>query len=147
MLFVGAMLYDVLFPSFVAGIMNYQVSSALGVVYFPGPISFAHVFSSYFFLKVCLAGLFFGICSFILIESLNFFEVLSRRIDVAKPVKGLIAGSALAILAWLFPLATLGSDSIRSRAFSREGMCRIRHFCSRRCLPRSRLPSVEAGEL
>ena len=38
-LFVGAMLYDVLLPSFVAGIIGYQVSTALGVTYFPDPIS------------------------------------------------------------------------------------------------------------
>lgn len=115
-LFVGAMLYDVLFPSFVAGIMGYQVSSALGVTYFHGPISFVPVFSSYFFLKVCLAGLFFGICSFILIEFLNLFEGLSRRIDVAKPVKGLIAGSALALLAWQVSPSYLGLglDTIKS---------------------------------
>lgn len=115
-LFVGVMLYDVLFPSFVAGIMGYQVSSALGVTYFHGPISFAPVFSSYFFLKVCLAGLFFGICSFILIEFLNLFEGLSRRIYVAKPVKGLIAGSVLALLAWLVSPSYLGLglDTIKS---------------------------------
>jgi H+/Cl- antiporter ClcA len=33
-LFVGTMLYDVLLPSFVAGIVGYQVSSSLGVTYF-----------------------------------------------------------------------------------------------------------------
>ncbi len=84
-LFVGTMLYDVLLPSFAAGIVGYQVSSALGITYFHESISVVPAFSSYFFLKICLAGLFFGICSLILIESIGFFERLSLRMEVGKP--------------------------------------------------------------
>jgi H+/Cl- antiporter ClcA len=47
-LFVGALLYDVLLPSFVAGIVGYQVSAGLGITYFHGTIDFAPVFSSLF---------------------------------------------------------------------------------------------------
>src|ERR1700690_1510556 len=64
-LFVGGLLYDVLLPSFVAGIVGYQVSSALGISYFHQSLSFDAAFSSLFFLKVCIAGIFFGVCSLI----------------------------------------------------------------------------------
>jgi H+/Cl- antiporter ClcA len=101
-LFVGTMLYDVLLPSFVAGIVSYQVSTALGISYFHEPASIVPVFSSYFFLKVCLAGLFFGLCSLILIESLGLLERLSHRLKIRKPVKGIIGGTALVLLSLVF---------------------------------------------
>lgn len=107
-LFVGTMMYDVLLPSFVAGIVGYQVSSALGIIYFHEAISLVPVFNSYFFLKICLAGLFFGLCSLMLIESLNLFERLSRRVKVWKPLKGLIGGLALVVLALLSSTRYLG---------------------------------------
>lgn len=107
-LFVGTVLYDVLLPSFVAGIVGYQVSSSLGVVYFHETFSIIPAFSSFFFLKVCLAGLFFGLCSLLLIEALKIFEGLSHRVKIWAPWKGLIGGLALAVLAWLFSVRSLG---------------------------------------
>jgi H+/Cl- antiporter ClcA len=107
-LYVGAMLYDVLLPSFVAGIVAYQVSSSLGVVYFHEPVSILPAFSSFFFLKICLAGLFFGICSLILIETLRLFERLNHRVKVWKPLKGFIGGTLLVILALFFSTRYLG---------------------------------------
>ncbi|HSB33775.1 MAG TPA: chloride channel protein [Nitrospirota bacterium] len=107
-LFVGAVLYDVLLPSFVAGIVGYQVSSSLGVVYFHEPVSIVPAFSSFFFLKVCLSGLFFGLCSLLLIESLRLFEGLSHRIKVWMPWKGMFGGLALVVLTWLFSTRYLG---------------------------------------
>jgi H+/Cl- antiporter ClcA len=107
-LFVGAVLYDVLLPSFVAGIVGFQVSSALGITYFHEQISIIPAFSSFFFLKICLAGLFFGFCSLLLIEALKFFEGLSHRVKIWAPWKGLIGGLTLAVLAWSFSTRYLG---------------------------------------
>ena len=107
-LFVGAMLYDVLLPSFVAGIVGYQVSTALGVSYFHAPHCVIPAFSSFFFLKVCLAGLFFGLCSLILIEMLGLFHRLGQRLRIWAPWKGLIGGSALVGLSFLFSTHYLG---------------------------------------
>jgi H+/Cl- antiporter ClcA len=108
-LFVGAMLYDVLLPSFVAGIVGFQVSSALGVTYFHEPLNFfVPSFSGPFFLKVCLAGVFFGLCSLLLIETLRFFERLSHGLKVWSPLKGFIGGSALVILTLAFTSRYLG---------------------------------------
>jgi H+/Cl- antiporter ClcA len=107
-LFVGAMLYDVLLPSFVAGIVGYQVSSSLGISYFHEPISIIPAFSSYFFFKICLAGLFFGLCALVLIEMLGLFERLSHRLKIWKPAKGLIGGLVLVLLSLLFSTRYLG---------------------------------------
>lgn len=45
-LFIGSLLYEVLLPSFVAGIVGYQVSSALGVTYFQDPLNFIPYFQT-----------------------------------------------------------------------------------------------------
>ena len=107
-LFVGTILYDVLLPSFIAGITAYQVSSALGIQYFYHPIKLVPQFSEVFFLKVILAGVFFGLCSMMLIEVLKLGEKLSAKLRVWSPLKGLIGGSALVILALVFSTKYLG---------------------------------------
>ncbi|GER93025.1 voltage-gated chloride channel [hot springs metagenome] len=107
-LFVGAMLYDVLLPSFVAGIVGYQVSSTLGITYFHEPLRFVPVFSSALFIKVCISGLFFGLCSLIFVEMLRFFENTGRRMRLNKIYKPLIGGSVLVVLAIVFSTDYLG---------------------------------------
>jgi H+/Cl- antiporter ClcA len=107
-LFVGAMLYDVLLPSFIAGITAYQVSSFLGVSYFHHPIAFIPVFSEAFLIKVLLAGLFFGGCSIFLIESLKWGQRLSGKFRLWIPLKGIVGGTVLATLTLLFSSRYLG---------------------------------------
>ncbi len=115
-LFVGSIMYDVLLPSFIAGIIAFQVSSSMGVTYFQGPVSVVPVFSESFLIKVLLAGVFFGICSILLITCLNWGEKLSGRMRIWPPLKGLIGGLALVILAHLFSTRYLGLglDSIET---------------------------------
>ncbi|HBO84466.1 MAG TPA: voltage-gated chloride channel, partial [Deltaproteobacteria bacterium] len=107
-LFVGGILYDVLLPSFISGLISYQISSGLGITYFYHPIEFVHVFSESFFLKVVLSGIFFGICSFSLIEVLTIGERISKRIKIWSPVKGIIGGSVIVALTFLFSVRYLG---------------------------------------
>jgi H+/Cl- antiporter ClcA len=111
-LFVGGMLYEVLLPSFVAGVISYQVSSALGISYFYYPLKFVPVFSEAFFVTVVFAGIFFGICSFLLIESLNlghkYSKKLSARFGISKPVMGLLGGIVLVVLTLIFSKQYLG---------------------------------------
>ncbi len=107
-LFTGTILYDVLLPSLISGIMAYQVSSLFGVTYFHHPLQFTYVFSEFFFLKVVLAGIFLGACSFILIEALSFGRKMSDRIKVWAPLKGILGGIVLILLALLFSKQYLG---------------------------------------
>lgn len=115
-LFVGGMLYEVLLPSFVAGIVAFQVSSSLGITYFHEPLQFVPVFSSLFFIKVCGAGIFFGLCSLLLIEVLRLFERISHRINIWPPLKGLLGGSLLVVLTLIFSThyLGLGLDTIKN---------------------------------
>jgi H+/Cl- antiporter ClcA len=92
---VGQLQYSVLFPSFVAGIVGYQISAAMGTSYFYNPISFVPQFSELFFLKVVLIGVAFGLVSFIFIELIKRIEGLSERITWWSPLKGLLGGALL----------------------------------------------------
>jgi len=115
-LFIGVIRYDVLLPTFIAGVMGYQVSSSLGVTYFYHQIDFVPAFTELFFIKVILAGILFGLCSLLLIETLNFFQHLSRKISWWAPLKGLLGGFALVLLALVFSTRYLGLglDTIES---------------------------------
>jgi H+/Cl- antiporter ClcA len=107
-LFVGSILYDVLFPSFVAGIVSYQVSSSMGITYFYRTIETVPEFTSVYFLEICLAGIFFGICSLVLIEALKKFEKFSRRLTLRWPLKILMGGSAMVVVSMLVGTRYLG---------------------------------------
>lgn len=107
-LFVGSLLYEILLPSFVAGIVGHQVSSAMGVAYFHKPLNFVPVFTGSFFLKVCLGGLFFGLCAFVFIEILEFIAHKSTKIKLWEPYKGLIGGALLIVLSFVFSTRYLG---------------------------------------
>ena len=107
-LFVGGLLYDVLLPSFVAGIVGFHVSSLLGITYFYEPLKFVPVFSSFFFIDVCLSGLFFGLCSILFVEMLKSFQRLSLGIKVAAPYKALLGGAFLVLLTFLVSPRYLG---------------------------------------
>lgn len=115
-LFVGGLLYDVLLPSFVAGIIGFHVSSSLGITYFHEPLRFVPVFSSFFFMKVCAGGIFFGLCSFFFVEMLRYFKGLSGRLKIPMQYKGLLGGTTLALLSLLLSTRYLGLglDSIQT---------------------------------
>ncbi len=105
---VGSIFYDVMFPSFVAGIISYQVSSSMGVEYFYNPVDFVPSFSEGFFIKVLIGAIFFGLCSLLLIETLKLAEKASRKIRIWEPFKGLIGGSVLVVLALITSTRYLG---------------------------------------
>lgn len=115
-LFVGSILYEVLLPSFVAGITAYQVSSALGVQYFNHAVSVSPVFSERFFIEVVFAGVFLGLCSFLVVEIMRMGKTLAARIPLDAATKALAGGLTLVGLTLLFSrdFLGLGLDSIES---------------------------------
>ena len=107
-LFVGSILYDVLLPSFIAGITAFQISSALGVQYFSHSLSLAPVFSERFLLEVALAGVFLGLCSFFMVETMRLGKRFADWLPVTPVVRALIGGSALVGLTYSFSPYYLG---------------------------------------
>ncbi len=96
-LFVGTILYDVLLPSFIAGIISYHVSTIFGVTYFYNPINVVPVFSNAFFIKIIFSGVVFGIVSVLFVEILNLSERTSARLKIWNPLKGIIGGAVLVV--------------------------------------------------
>ncbi|HNX59360.1 MAG TPA: chloride channel protein, partial [Spirochaetota bacterium] len=107
-LVVGRLMYDVLFPSFIAGITAYQVTHALGIGYFYKPLHFSPVFSEMFFLRVILAGIFFGIVSFIFIETMKLFKKGIEAVPGTLYVKAFIAGTIMALFGYFVTTNHLG---------------------------------------
>jgi len=106
-LVVGTIMYDVLLPSFISGIIAFEVSSFLGIKYSYYHMALPSEFTNIFPL-ILLSGIFFGLCSFFLIEVLNSFKFLSKKINIWKPLKGLIGGMALIVLTFIFSTQFLG---------------------------------------
>ena len=77
-LWVGHIFYEVMFPALVAGITAFEVTSWLGVNYIYHPIHFVPVFSEQFFLKMIIAGMFFGLVSLLFIEIAKFTKIVFR---------------------------------------------------------------------
>jgi len=107
-LFVGTILYDVLLPSFIAGITAYQVSAAFGINYFYNSISIIPVFTEIYFLKVVLAGVFFGLCAIYLIDVMKVGELVNKRLKWNPYVKAFLGGVLLILLVLIFSEEFLG---------------------------------------
>jgi H+/Cl- antiporter ClcA len=107
-LFIGSILYEVLLPSFISGMIGYQISSYFGINYFQYHQDFIPAFSEAFFLKVVLAGIFFGVCAAVLIEILKSIDKLAGRINLWAPLKSLAGGALLAGLTFLTSTNYLG---------------------------------------
>jgi H+/Cl- antiporter ClcA len=115
-LFVGSILYEVLLPSFIAGITAYQISTALGIQYFNHAVRVAPVFSETFFIEVAFAGVFLGLCSFVMVELMRGGKALATRLQLSPVLKAVVGGLVLVGLTLLFSrdFLGLGLDTIES---------------------------------
>jgi H+/Cl- antiporter ClcA len=96
--------------SLMSGIPYYYLlaGAIFGVTYFHEPLNLVPAFSSAFFRKVCLGGIFFGICSLILIEILKIFDKVNRKIHIREEWKALLSGCFLTLLTFIFSTSYLG---------------------------------------
>lgn len=107
-LFIGAIMYDVLLPSFIAGIISYHIAAMMGVHYVHQTTEFQPIFSQSFFGLTLLAGIFFGLVSFLMIKMMGWTERLAGKIHIWAPLKGLVGGMAIIILCYVFSTDYLG---------------------------------------
>lgn len=105
-LYVGSILYEVLLPSFISGIVSYQVAASLGVSYFHYPIHGPLSFSPLSFVEIIGAGLFFGLVSFLFIETMRFTAKIARKAGMT--LRALAGGLALIGISILFTTRYLG---------------------------------------
>jgi len=107
-LYAGIILYEVLLPSFIAGITSYHVTKALGITFFHYSLSSIPAHSEAFFVKLILAGIFFGLCSLLLIETMNRLKKFADGIHLPKLWKAIIGGFVLVVLTLIFSNQYLG---------------------------------------
>lgn len=107
-LVVGSLMYEVLFPSFISGIISFQVSKALGITYFYHPLKLSSFIDEIMLIKVIIGGLFFGLVALMFIEVLNIGREISERLKFWKPIKGLVGGTVIIILTILTSTDYLG---------------------------------------
>ena len=107
-LFVGILLYDNLLPSFVAGITAFYVTNLLGIEAPRYKIDFDPSITEFLIIKVAIAGLVFGLCSIIFIETMSRTEKLSQNLKINYLLKGVIGGAAVILVAIFIGPDTLG---------------------------------------
>ena len=115
-LFVGVILYDVLLPSFVAGITAFYVTGLMGITRLHYKLDVSAVMTEYFILKVAVAGVIFGLVAFLFIEVMNRTEALAKTLKPNIILKGLIGGGFVILTGMVFGTETLGlgTDTISS---------------------------------
>ena len=106
-LVLGKILQDVLFPALVAAIISFQIAKFFGITYFHQSIHLGQ-FSQTLFMEVLLSGLYFGLVALLLVETLKITEKLSKKLTVWKPLKGLIGGTIMVVLALILTSRYLG---------------------------------------
>jgi len=102
-LVVGAVMYEVLLPSFVAGFSAFFTAQYFGVKYTYYDISY---FQHYFIdlvliLKVMLGGIFFGLVAWLIIATLKKTEVAVEKIPMNPYFKAIGAGFLLILLSFV----------------------------------------------
>lgn len=101
-LYVGAVMYDVMLPSFISGIVAFHVCSVLGITYFHSNITFIPVFSNSFFLVVLTGGIIFGSISFFFIEFFRLTGKLVNAWQINEYIKNAFGGLLLVACVLLF---------------------------------------------
>lgn len=105
-LFVGRMLYDLLLPSLIAGIVSFEVSSHLGMVPLRIPVNYT--IQNNDFIYLFLAGVFFGLVTLFMIIILEEIEEKAKHWKIWKPAKGIAGGLIIIALVQLFGARYLG---------------------------------------
>lgn len=118
-LIVGIIMYDVLLPSFIAGFAAFTTAKLLGVHYTYYYMEFLP-FEITLILKVALAGLFFGLVSYMFITVLKQTELKIKAIKLNPYLKAFIAGIFLVVLSFFIgdQFFGLGLDTIAKLFFS-----------------------------
>ncbi len=107
-LFIDDFLYEVLLPSFVAGITSYQVCLALKVRYLHTQILTSFSPGYLLFLQAVGAGLFFGLVAVYFIKLLDRGKRVSDSLKIAAFWKAVAGGVLLIVLTLIFSRQYLG---------------------------------------
>jgi H+/Cl- antiporter ClcA len=97
-LVLGQMMYEVLFPSFVAGIVGYHVAIALGVTYSFESITIVSKMTGWGFLEMILLGIWCGLVALTFIQLLRFMHDLFKKLSGHWVIAALVGGGLLVLV-------------------------------------------------
>ncbi|MDD2367623.1 MAG: chloride channel protein [Desulfuromonadaceae bacterium] len=107
-LVLGQMMYEVLFPSFVAGIVGYHVAIALGVSYPHQSASMLPKLSGWSFFEVIALGVCCGLAALLFIEVMKLVHSMFGRLEWHWTLKAVLGGVLLASIGGLISQSYLG---------------------------------------
>ena len=107
-LVLGQVFYDVLFPSFVAGIVGFHVASQLGVTYPHLGTCIIPAVTSWSFTEMILLGIWCGIAALIFIEVMQLGHRLFERLSWHPTVKAVFGGVLLVLIGRFVSTSYLG---------------------------------------
>jgi H+/Cl- antiporter ClcA len=115
-LVLGQMLYDVLFPSFVAGIVGFHIASYLGVSYSRPPLCLPPQLTGWSAMELVLLGIWCGLIALVFIESMKMSHKYFGRYLESKVIRASVGGGLLILVAqFVSPIYLgLGLDSLEA---------------------------------
>jgi H+/Cl- antiporter ClcA len=100
-LYIGKIFYDVLFPSFISGIVAWRTALWLGLKYGSFPIDAAAIpYTLSNFGWAMLAGCFFGLVALCFVELMNFCDNFFNNLRWPLVGKALLGAALIALLIW-----------------------------------------------
>ena len=97
-LVLGQMLYDVLFPSFVAGIIGYHVAVTMGAQYAHPPLCVPPQVTGGSVLEMVLLGIWCGLIALFFIESMGLAHTSFERYCKNRSLRAAIGGGLLVLI-------------------------------------------------
>lgn len=107
-LFLGQLLYDVLVPSFIAGITAYQVASYLGVHYWSHTIVDVPSLEGGYVIQLVLTGVVFGVVTVVFIEVVRWLRKLFPYLWPNSYLRAAMGGMLLIGVSVVFGHSVLG---------------------------------------
>lgn len=107
-LVLGQMMYDVLFPSFVAGIVGYHVAATLGVSYGSQTACVLPKMSEWSLLEMLFLGVWCGLVALLFIEAVKLIHHLFDRLRCHYALKAIMGGVLLILIGVFVSDAYLG---------------------------------------
>ncbi|XEQ92140.1 Chloride/fluoride channel protein [Sporomusa carbonis] len=97
-LFLGQMLYEVLFPAFVSGMVSFQVSLLLGNTYFYNNFTVVPYADNALLLHAFILGILCGIAALIFIKLFGLVKLSLKKLDGHSYLKTFVGGVLLVLV-------------------------------------------------
>lgn len=107
-LFMGNLLYGVLLPSFISGIVSFQVAHVFGIEHHHYYLTLPQQFDLKLFLITVGAGIFFGLVSAFFIEIMTAIEKGFEQLNQHVAIKAILGGAILVAIGFFISPSHLG---------------------------------------